>query len=435
MKSIVRAAFIAASLCFAAGAAAFFPANAADAPKTPNAPGTADTLSRDVEIPLAEAQKAMKENDLQTALEKVKEAQATTDRTPYDDFMINSFLVQIYLQKKDYASAIGPVYALADSPALPEEQKKNAYFNAFQLAMFSKQYPKAVEYGQKLQAVKGLDAKTEGLLAQAFYITNDFAHAEQMARMAVDAAKAAGQTPDEVALEIVMNSQMNQNDLVGVQGTLETLALNFNKPDSWSKLIDIALSGKNVKDADALYLLRLKMLIPGAMHVENGLDDYTSLASAADHQGYPVEAYDVLQKGISRGKISAKQAGETLAHSRAGATLDERTIATIAQAAERAKNGEQDIKLAEDYWGYGRFADAVTAARRAIGKDGLKDPSEGPMLLGMLLTVEGQYDEAIKALGDVNGSQTRKNVAHVWSLYAQAQKKAQSAAAQTATQH
>jgi tetratricopeptide (TPR) repeat protein len=257
---------------------------------------------------------------------------------------------------------------------------------------------------------------------------NDIPHAEQYAQMSIDASKAAGQAPNQVALEIVMNGQAKQNNVAGVQSTLENLALNFDQTDAWSRLVDIALSTKGIKETDELFLLRLKFLIPDSMTGE----DYMGLGSAANVLGYATEAYNVLQKGISSGKVTTGQAGPTYSQARNGAGLDERSLSKIASDAARAKTGEQDIKLAEDYWGYGRFADAEVAARRAIGKGGLKDPNEGPMLLGMLLCAQGKYDDAIQTLSSVSGSPARTNAAHLWSLYAQAQKKkAQGGSAQT----
>jgi hypothetical protein len=416
MKSIVRAAFVATLLCSAASVVA--PAYAADAPK----------LTREVQKDLAAVQTALKTSDYAAALASIKAAQAVDGRTPYDDFMINTFLASIYIQQKDYTSATAPLEAAADSPAIPDDQKKQTYFNAFQLAMNAKDFQKATVYGQQLQAMNALDSRMQANLALAFYEIKDMAHAQQFAQMSVDADKAAGRTPDENALKIIENSQISQKDTGAVQATLENLALNYNHADTWNKLIDVALGTKGIRELDELYLFRLKYQIPETMTP----DDYLALGSVANSMGYATEAYNVLQKGISSGKITVAKAGPTYTQAKTGAGIDERSLASIAASAQKAKTGEQDIKLAEDYWGYGRFADAEVAARRAISKGGIKDPSEGPMLLGMLLTVQGKYDEAIQTFSQVSGSASRTADAHIWNLYAQAQKHAQSGAAPVA---
>jgi hypothetical protein len=412
MKSIVRATLAAALL----GSAA--------AMVTPISAFADDKPSREVAKPLSEAQKAMQSGDYATALTDIKQAQAVSDRTPYDDYLINSFLAQAYIGQKDYASADAPMEAAADSPAIPDEQKKSTYSNGFQLAMFSKHYPKAIELGQKLEAMNALDYKGDQNMAVAYYFSQDMAHAQQYAQKAIDGAKAAGQPPDENMLKIVMNGALQSKDQSGVQSSLENLALQYNQSDSWGKLADLALGTKGIRDSDELYLLRFKMLFPDVM--TGG--DYQGLASIANLQGYATEAYNVLQKGIAAGKVTA--GGQMYAQAKNGAATDARELGSIASQAERAKSGEADIKLAEDYWGYGRFADGETAARRAIGKGGIKDPSEGPMLLGMLLAVQGKYDEAIQTLSQVHGNAARNADAHLWSLYAQAQQKKGGAATQ-----
>jgi hypothetical protein len=159
------------------------------------------------------------------------------------------------------------------------------------------------------------------------------------------------------------------------------------------------------------------------------------LASVANLGGYATEAYNVLQKGIASGKITAAQGGPTYTQSKNGAATDERELSSIASQAERSKSGEGDIKLAEDYWGYGRYVDAEAAVRRGMGKGGIKDPNEGPMLLGALLVVQGKYADGQQELSQVGGSAARKAAAHLWSVYAQAQQKGQSAQTTQPTQH
>lgn len=406
MRSIVRAAFVASLLCSVAVVVA------------PGAAVAEDHLSRDVQIPLAEAQKAMKENDYQTALTQVQAAQALTDRTPYDDYMINSFLASIYINMKDYKDATAPIEAAAESPALPEDQRKPTIYNAFQLAATGQQYQKAIQYGQELEAMKALDTRSEAMLAQAYYETQDFVHAQHYAQMSVDASKAAGQVPTQGALVMIYNSQLKQNDQAGARQTMEQLAVDYDDEESWAKLIDIALSTKNLKEIDALDLFRLRVQMPDIA----GGEDYTSEAALADQLGYSTEAYNALEKAISSGKIGASQAAGAMTHARNGMAMDQKELSSIAAEAERSPKGEQDIKLAEDYWGYDRYADAEAAARRAINKDGMKDPSEGPMLLGMVLTLEGKYDDAISAFARVTGDPGRMAAAHLWNLYAQAMK-------------
>jgi hypothetical protein len=177
----------------------------------------------------------------------------------------------------------------------------------------------------------------------------------------------------------------------------------------------VAFGAKGMGNAEALYLYRL-LQVTGAMKAE----DYKELASDANTLGYPTEAMNVLQQGIAAGKISASEMGQTLTKTRRDAQMDEHSLPQIEASAQKSRTGEQDVKLGEDYWGYGRFADAEAAARRAVSKGGLKTPWEGPMLIGAAEVAQGKYADAIQTLSQVTGSEAVTRTAHLWSLYSQA---------------
>ena len=109
----------------------------------------------------------------------------------------------------------------------------------------------------------------------------------------------------------------------------------------------------------------------------------------------------------------------TLANARTRAAKDRATLSSFEATAAKSPNGELDIKLAQTYYGYGRYADVVTAARRGLSKGGAKaDPNEANMLIGMAFAMQGNTADAQAALSNVKGSTATARVAHLWSLYA-----------------
>lgn len=414
MNRIVSAAFAASLLCATAGVTVMLGSSAAFAADT-------NKVSAAVAKPLSEALKAAQGGDMPGALAKLTEAQAVASRTPFDDYKINAILAYVAIQQKDYATATTATEFCANSPVIPQEEKLATFKNALVLASAAKQYQKAVVYGQNLVALNGLDKATEAQLAIDYYELKDMANAKDFAQKSVDLAKAAGTAPDPNALRILMSAQVGQNDQAGAEQTLEALVLADpdNASDAWRQLVDVTLGIKGIRDLDALYLFRLKV-VAGAMTQS---DDYTTLGGVAAQLGYPTEAVTVMQQGISSGKLTSGQAGETLIKARKDAAQDERLLGSIAAAAEKSKTGEQDVKLGEDYWGYGRYADAEAAARRAVAKGGLKDPAEGPLLIGIAEVAQGKYDEAQQTFAQINNTPAKTKVAHMWSLYAQAKAK------------
>jgi hypothetical protein len=410
MKNFARAALAATLICASAGAVSLVSsALAADAP----------SVSKSVAKPLSEAQKLMTTGDFKGALAKVQEAQAATDRTPFDDYKINQFLAFVAIKQTDYPAATTAYEAMADSTVMPDEEKKDTWHNACLLSSQAKHYQKAIVYCGQLATINALDDQTTATLAEDYYFTNDIPHAQQYAQQSIDRSKAAGQPPNQAALQIVMSAQAKQNNQAGAEETLEQLALTYNGADNWGQLIDVTLGTRGLKDQDALYLYRLRLLVGAMSHP----DDYTTLGGVASQLGYPTEAVAVLQQGISSGKITSGQAADIMNKARRDAAADARSLPSIEASAARAKTGEQDVKLGEDYWGYGRYADAEAAAQRAVAKGGLKNPGEGPLLIGAAQAAQGKYDEAVQSLSQVGGSDAQKKTAHLWSIYAQAKKK------------
>lgn len=411
---LVRAGFVAA-LMSATALIAMAPtaATAADTPK----------ISPAVLKPLSVASKALQAKDFKGAIASLQEAQAVPDQTPYDTYVINKLLSVAEINIQDDAAADKPAEDAADSPAMPDTDKKDILHNALLLAAQAQHYPKVITYGQELDQMNLLDDSTSAMLAIAYYYQKDTANAQKYAQKSVDMAKAAGKQPNEAAMQVIMGSQA-ATDQGAAERTLEQLVTTYNRPDDWDELVGVSLGMKGLTNADALNMYRV-LYIQGTMKTG---DDYTYMGNLADAQRNFVEARNVLQAGVAAGKISA---GAALSKARGEAAGDEKIISQAISAAEKSKKGEDDMEIAQDLWGYGRYADVESIATAAKAKGGIKDPGEADVLIGMAQIAQGKFDAGIATLGQVNGSAARTRTAHLWVLYAQT-KKAGTAAPATA---
>lgn len=386
-------------------------------------------VSKDVAPIVTDVQSSIQKKDFQGAMAKLKDANALTDRTDFDNYVINRLTANAAIGLNDMATAATAQEAAADSPVIPDDDKTAVYHDALQLSAYEKQWPKTVAYGQYLAQVNGLDYQSAAGLAIAYYSTNDFAHAQQYAQQSIDMAKAAGQPPDQNAMSIVMSSQVKQNNQTGAEQTLEQMVLQSNSPETWAQLVGVAFGARGMNDPTALYLYRL-LVISGGMQASY----YKEMGSLLAELGYPTEEAAVLRQGIAAGKVSSGEVGALLSKATRDAATDERMLPQIASSAQKSRGGEQDVKLGEDYWGYGRYADAEMAGHRAMSKGGLKSPSEGALLVGAAQVAQGKYAEAMQTLQQVGGSEAATRTAHLWSLYAQA-KQGPAAASTAAPSH
>jgi hypothetical protein len=385
---------------------------AADAPRSPK-------ITPSVLKNLSAAQTANNKKDYPAALAAVEAAKAISDRTPYDDLMIHRFAMSVNIGMNDYPGADVEAEAAADvDPSLiPDADKATVYKPALQLAAMEKHNDKAVKYAKALQATTPPpDAETQGLITRALFNGGDYAGATAIAQKNVDAAKAAGKRPDQTDLEIILSAQVKQKDEAGAEASLEQLVANYDSPEDWNQIMDVALTAKSMRDIDYVYMGRLMELQSGKIKAP----DAQLVGSAANSN-----------KLALYGDAEAMQKfGGPAPDPRAVA--DKNTLPK--QIADGAKNnGEYNVKTAEAAYGYGQYADAEALARAAKTKPGVKDPTEPDMVLAMSLMAQGKYADAAPIFDSIKQSNPASaRVVRLWGYFAKTKANPPAAAATAA---
>jgi hypothetical protein len=430
-NKLVRAALGAWLLSGVAGlavTAAGAPAHAADA----KAAAPKQKASKTVGLALQAALAAAQTKDMATAQAKLNEARAAA-ATDFDKVEVDQVAAFIAINStpSDHPGALAAYKSAIANPAfadLDAVEQASTMKNAMILCSEIKDFACAVQIGERMMASGQIDSAAAGSLAVAYYYNKDYAKARALAQKSIDAALAAGSKPDQGSLQIMLKSYADQKDEANARKALEQLTLYYGTDpgagaDLWDQMIGIAWT-PGLKDMQILQLYRLRYL--SAATSEAG--DYSAGAELAMKNGYPGEARNILQLGVQRGKGSG---GSALADARNKAAADEKSLASVAAASEKSASGQQDTITAELFYGYGRYAEAEAAARRATSKSGAKDPEEAKMVLGMALTAQGKYTDAVQAFAQVGGSEGQKKIAHVWSVYAQSHAQAAPAPAKT----
>ena len=411
MNRIIRRAVMAALLAGAASAMALIPsapaAYAAD--KEPPKP----TIGTKVGKPLIDAQKAFNAGDMMTALAKIQEADAVMPKTPYEEYNVAKVLGLIYVKQSQLDLATAQFNRALATGAMPDADKATMYRTAMLLNFNAKDYKKAIMDGTELSPVEPLDDQGELVMIQAYYFGDDFPGAEKYGKDLLTAKKAAGKRPSKEVLETLINAQLKQNDQAGAHDTLEQLVLVEPSGENWGRVIDNAFGG-NLTDHQALNLFRLRVLTKAASS-----QDYLAMASVDLKLGIPGEAKTTLQKGIDAGVLTDAAAKELMTQAGAMIAKDQPALPQLEKVALAAKDGEVDVKLGESYWAYGRAADGEAAILRGIMKDGLKDPADAQITLGIVLLSEGKKDDAAKAFAQAAQNPKMQAQAHVWALYVQ----------------
>lgn len=368
--------------------------------------------------PLKAAQDAMKKEDWDTALAKTLEANAIPDKTSFEQYQIDEFLSFVYLKKSDYVNAEKAYTALLNSEYLPSEDVPDRVKIATQLAFQNQNYKQAIAFGNRWVETGGPGAsEAHSLLAQAYFIEDDFQNAQKHANSAIEAAKAAGEPVKEPWLQIKLQAQNEADDMVGVGATLEELVRGFPSQKYWDQLLGVnqRVEEQNERVTLGLYQLMFEM---GALKRDV---DYVEMAQLAIEAGVPGEAAKTLEQGFAN-KVLEKEdvprRKSLLKEAQASAQSDQKSLPTLEAEAKAAKTGQADAGLGAAYLSYDQYDKAVEALRRGIAKGGLKRPEEAQLALGRALLKLNQAEEAQKAFAAVPDTSKFARVANLWEIYA-----------------
>jgi tetratricopeptide (TPR) repeat protein len=376
-------------------------------------------MSKKVDKPLIEAQKARDAKDWNTVIAKVSEAEAVpVEKSPYDLFWIHEFRGIAYVNAKEYAKALPDLAASYDSPCFEAKDKPSRGKLLMQLAYQTKDYAKAIDYGKQSQALNN-DPEVGVYLANAYYISNDYQNTKAVSEEVVKRLEESGKIPEESLYRILESACVHLKDNACIAEQIENLVQHYPKPDYWKDLTN-SLLRVSTNDKEILNVLRLA---DGADALSEAAQ-FTEMAQLAMGQGLPGEAQAIIEKGQQKGVFKeAKEKGHAvriLGEAKQAVTLDKSTLEKQDASARAKPTGESDVKLGAAYLSYGQNDKAIEALQRGIGKGGVKDPDEAGMLLGIAYMRAKNTAEAAKAFETVSKNPTLVRIAKLWILTARA---------------
>jgi tetratricopeptide (TPR) repeat protein len=381
---------------------------------TPAVAAKAPTISPDMYKPLKEGDELRQKENYQGALEKFKEA-ATKAKTPYDKYVINDYLGQVYVALNDYASAAAAFDAAIQTDAMPKEAIASRMKITTQLYLGSSNFPKAIEYGNRYLKEVGPDADVQAFIGQAQYQNKDLAGATDSLKKAVAMANANHGNVKEEWLRYLEHAQAEQKNLAGVIEAEEMLVSYYPKKENWASLLQNFASSVKGSDKATLDLYRL-MLAADAM---KGSADYIDMAKEANRQLLFGDAQRALQKGFDNGTLSSgpmkAEATQMLAKAKTDAANDQKELAATAKLTQ-GKPGEADVRFGEAFWSYGDYDQALDATQRGIKKGGVKDNDDAQLRLGLAELGAGQKDAALATFKSMNSASPFARIAHMWAL-------------------
>ncbi len=366
-------------------------------------------LSPAVQKPLVAAQDAMTAKNWDEALVQIQAAQAVEPKTPYDAFMVDELGWYIYLQKKDYVKSAETLERSLATGMVTDADKPQRLRALTQMQLQNKQYDKAIASGAEYLKLNPGDAEIALSLAQARYLSDDFAGAKAAAEQLV----ASSPKPAEAALLLALRSNYELKDEAGIVRSLEGLVRHYPAPKYWEDLLNSQLyRTKDERALRALYRL---------MNDTNTLDkgeEFTEMGGTLVTGGYPNEAKGILERGMSSNLLqgdSKTRAQADLDRARTGAAADAKEVGTAAAQLAAAKTGTQMVAIGKLYFSAGDYANAVDAIQKGLAKGGVSDMDDANMLAGIANSRLNKAAEA-QAAFDAVKAPAMADVARLWKL-------------------
>jgi hypothetical protein len=316
------------------------------------------------------------------------------------------------LQTKDYK---GSEEALARAVAsgfvaeadVPQRNKALAQIN-YQL----QDYAKAADYGNKYLAAAPGSADIGALVAQSKFLQKDYAGA----RATVEQVTAGAAKPDEQLLLIGLRSNYELKDRPGTVRSLEALVRHYPATKYWEDLLNNQLyETKTDRDLRALY-----RLIADTKTMDRP-DEYSEAAATLMAGGFPTEAKQLLEQGVSAGAFqgeSLARAQADLARAKTGADADRKELPGADQALAAAKTGNEMVAMGKLFFSVGDYGKAADAIQKGFAKGGVSDADDAHMLAGIAHTRAGKSTEALAAFDAVKDPKLAE-VARLWKLRAE----------------
>lgn len=374
------------------------------------------TAREQVGRPVQAAEQLLKQKRPKEALAKLREADAVPGKTAYEVYVIEGTRAVAMLDSGDYPGTIKALEAVLATGIVPPAEALKRVETLVQLNYQIKNYAGAIAYGERYDKEGGTEQGPRLLMAQAYYLQEDFAGAARTSRALIQQDQRAGRKTGESLLQLLASSEFKNKNEAGYRDALKLLVANYPKKEYWRDLLSSVQRQPGFADRLALDLDRL-MAATDTLETQA---QYMEAAQLALQAGLPGDAKALLDKGYAAGVLGKGAGAERQQRLAVLASKqseeDIKTLPQLAQEADAAPNGLAWVTLGEAYASYRRDDDAIAAFEKGLKKGGLKHPEDVKLHLGIACLRAGKKDKAEAALGAVAGTEGARELAQLWLL-------------------
>jgi len=394
-------------------------AGLARADDAPAAAPAKDALRPEVGKPLQAAQGLIKDHKFKDALAKIKEAEAVSARTPYENFIIDQLRGSAAANDGQDALAVSSYESVVNSGRLPPaDQLKIVQAIAVTYYNKLKDYPNAAKWAARYIKDGGTDPMAQDLVINSSYLNGDYPQAVAALKAVLEADEKAGHAPSEQHLQLLLSCALKQKDGAGESVALEKLLISYPKKEYWEQAISHLVHKASFAERLDLDLLRLRFAL-GDLKRES---DFMDMAQLALEAGFPIEAKRAMDLGFSSGVLGKGTEVERQKRLQAlvnkEAAEDQKMIGSGDVDAEKSKTGDGLLNAGFNYVLNGKYEKGLTLMEQGLKKGGLRHPDDAKLHMGVALVLAGEKERAAQVLRTVQGNDGAADIAHLWAVHA-----------------
>src|SRR5262245_52336940 len=259
-------------------------------------------FSKAVGTPLKAAQEAIGKKNWDVAMAKLKEANSQATKTPYEQYSINELMAYVMLRTGDSAGAAKLYEQNLESGQAPPGEVPTRTKTLAQLYFQIKNYPKAIDYGNRWLKNSPNESDAYLLVAQSYYQQKDCKNASKYIQQGMDAVRKAGQPVKQNWMDLKLFCQDALGDTQGVIDSRMQLVRNYPTKEHWDPLLATLYRLPENDDVTTLYYYRLMLDID----VLKKPNDYKEMAEMDITAKNPGEAFEVMNKGFANKVLETK---------------------------------------------------------------------------------------------------------------------------------
>lgn len=309
---------------------------------------------------------------------------------------------------------------LAQAPQIPLGLEMGTMYKLAQINYAEDRYQEALRWLNRwMEMSEIVGAESYVMRAQIHYQIGDNAKALEDVNTGVSMVEQKGEVPKESWYNLQRALYLDKEDYKTGINILEKMIVHYPKVQYYRQLSQ--LYGAVGREKDQLYLLDA-LYVADLLEVEA---DVKNLGLLLLSEQVPYKASKILKKGMEDDIIEDTSRNlEILANALRMAQEIEESIPVMAQAAEKAEDGDLYAQLAAIYLDADDNKKAVDAAESALDRGDVKRPGNLYLTMGMAHFNLEQYDAAIKSFREATKIDEAgvKDMADRWIQHVRAEK-------------